>query len=289
MKYGIHYGYWLHSWEADLKYYCRKAAGIGFDLLELSGHAILDASEAELRELRALADDLGIGVNACHGMSKADSTSSTDPAARARGIDELKRLYDRVDLIGSHQLGGTLYSYWPTLEASNATVDLDAEWDCALESMAVAADEAAKHGITLMFEVVNRFEGYLFNTARDALRFLDELGRDNVKLLLDVFHMNIEEDSLSGAIRLAGDRLGHLHIGECNRRVPGRGHMPWDDIAAGLHDIGYNAGVVMEPFVLSGGEVADSVKVWRNLNGPDEAVLDSELRFALNFIKSKFE
>ena len=289
MKFGIHYGYWLHTWEnADLKYYCRKAANLGFDLLELSGHAILSASEAELRELRELADGLGVGVNACHGLSRENSTSSADSAARARGIDELKRLYDRVELIGSRQLGGTLYSYWPSLDASNEKLDLRGEWDRSLESVAVAADEAAGRGITLMLEVVNRFEGYLFNTAKDALRYLDELGRSNVKLLHDVFHMNIEEDSLSDAIRLAGGRLGHLHIGECNRRVPGRGHMPWDDIAQGLRDIGYDAGVVMEPFVLSGGEVADSVKVWRDLNSPDEDVMDSELRFALDFVKKKF-
>ena len=108
MKFGIHYGYWLHTWEnADLKYYCRKAANLGFDLLELSGHAILSASEAELRELRELADGLGVGVNACHGLSRENSTSSADSAARARGIDELKRLYDRVEPIGSRQLGST--------------------------------------------------------------------------------------------------------------------------------------------------------------------------------------
>lgn len=289
MKYGIHYAYWLQQWDADLKKYCRKAASLGFDLLEISGNALLTASESELKELNKLAGELNIGINPCHGMTKESDTGSGDPAVRQKGIDIAKRLFDRMELIGSKQLGGILYSYWPALDASNADIDISKARANSLESMAVIADEAKKHGILLTLEVVNRFENFLFNDARSALSYLDELGRDNVKLLLDAFHMNIEEDYLGDAIRLAGDNLGHFHIGECNRKVPGNGHMPWDEIALGLRDIGYDGGVVMEPFVRSGGEVADSVKVWRDLTEPTESRLDSDLKAALSFIKSKFE
>ena len=289
MKYGIHYAYWLQHWEADLKKYCRKAAELGFDLLEISGNALLTASESELKDLKKLADGLGVQINPCHGMSKDSDTGSSDPAARQKGIDTAKRLFDRMELIGSRQIGGILYSYWPALEASNAEIDISKAREYSLESMAVIADEARKHGILLTLEIVNRFENFLFNDTKTALKYLDDLGRDNVKLLLDAFHMNIEEDYLGEAIRLAGDRLGHFHIGECNRKVPGNGHMPWDDIAAGLRDIGYQGGVVMEPFVRSGGEVADSVKVWRDLVEPTESRLDADLKAALAFVKAKFE
>lgn len=289
MKYGIHYAYWLQRWDADLKKYCEKAGQLGFDLLEISGNALLTASENELKDLKKLADDLGVGINPCHGMSKDCNPDSQDPAVRQRGIDMAKRLFDRMELIGSKQIGGIFYSYWPALDASNADIDIERARENSLESMAVIADEAKKRGLLMSLEIVNRFENYLFNTAETALEYLDDLGRDNVKLLLDTFHMNIEEDFLGDAIRLAGDRLGHLHIGECNRRVPGSGHMPWEDIAGALKDIGYQGGVVMEPFVRSGGEVADSVKVWRDLVEPTENRLDSDLRSALEFVKSKFE
>ena len=289
MKYGIHYAYWLQRWDADLKKYCMKAGQLGFDLLEISGNALLTASEIELRELKELADSLGVCINPCHGMSGDCSTDSGDPSVRQRGVDTAKRLFDRMELIGSKRLGGILYSYWPALEAAHADIYIEKARQYSLESKAVIADAAKKRGILLTLEVVNRFENYLFNTTEAALAYLDDLGRENVKLLLDSFHMNIEEDFLGDAIRLAGNRLGHFHIGECNRRVPGSGHMPWEDIASALRDIGYEGGVVMEPFVRAGGEVADSVKVWRDLVEPTEDRLDSDLRSALAFVKSKFE
>ena len=67
--------------------------------------------------------------------------------------------------------------------------------------------------------------------------------------------MNIEEDSFSAAIRTAGPLLGHFHTGEANRRVPGKGRLPWHEIGTALREIGYDGTVVMEPFVKSGGGV----------------------------------
>ena len=158
MKYGIHYAYWQHEWKADLAAACRRASALGFDLLEISGGSLLDSGEEELRELRRTADGLGMGVNACHGMSKDCDTGSADPAVRARGIDTAKRLFDRMALIGSSRLGGILYSYWPALDYTNAGAEPARTREYSLESMAVIADEAASRGIQLNLEVVNRYE-----------------------------------------------------------------------------------------------------------------------------------
>ena len=287
MKYGIHYAYWQHEWKADLAAACRRASALGFDLLEISGGSLLDSGEEELRALRRTADGLGMGVNACHGMSKDCDTGSADPAVRARGIDTAKRLFDRMALIGSSRLGGILYSYWPALDYTNAGAEPARTREYSLESMAVIADEAASRSIQLNLEVVNRYENFVFNDVDGALAYITELGRGNVKLLLDVFHMNIEEDDIGAAIRRAGAAVGHFHIGECNRRVPGKGHMPWADIGAALRDIGYDGPVVMEPFVRSGGEVADAIRVWHDLTRPDsDARLDEDLKQALSFTRS---
>ena len=102
--------------------------------------------------------------------------------------------------------------------------------------------------------------------------------------------MNIEEDSFGGAIRLAGERLGHLHIGEANRRVPGKGRLPWTEIGSALNDIRYAGDVVMEPFVRTGGTVGSDIKIWRELekNTNDES-LDKDAKESLAFIKNVFE
>ena len=114
-------------------------------------------------------------------------------------------------------------------------------------------------------------------------------GGENVNLLLDTFHMNIEEDNIPEAIRLAGRKLGHLHVGESNRKLPGMGSLPWRDIGRALRDIGYEKGVVMEPFLLQGGEVARDCKVWRDLSGnADEKMLDRYIKESLTFLKHEF-
>lgn len=121
--------------------------------------------------------------------------------------------------------------------------------------------------ITLCMEVLNRFEGYLLNTAEEGVRYVREVNEDNVKLMLDTFHMNIEESSMTEAIRQAGPLLGHFHTGEPNRMPPGAGRMPWFEIGLALQSIGYEGPVVMEPFVRPGGTVGQNIKIWRDLTG----------------------
>lgn len=146
------------------------------------------------------------------------------------------------------------------------------------------ADIAAENGITLCLEVLNRFEGYLLNTSAEGTAFVKEVEKDNVKVMLDTFHMNIEETSIGDAIRTAGSYLGHFHTGECNRLVPGKGRTPWREIHDALRDVQYDGAVVMEPFVQMGGKVGSDIKVWREMV-PDlsEAKLDKDAQEALVF------
>ena len=88
-----------------------------------------------------------------------------------------------------------------------------------------------------------------------------------VGIMLDTFHMNIEESSMTEAIRQAGPLLGHFHTGEPNRMPPGAGRMPWFEIGLALQSIGYEGPVVMEPFVRPGGTVGQNIKIWRDLTG----------------------
>jgi D-psicose/D-tagatose/L-ribulose 3-epimerase len=151
------------------------------------------------------------------------------------------------------------------------------------------ADYAAKYDITLLIEVLNRFEQFLLNDAAEGISYVKEVGKDNVKVMLDCFHMNIEEDNMGDAIRSAGNYLGHFHIGECNRKVPGKGRMPWAEMGQALRDINFDGIVVMEPFVKTGGIVGSDIKVWRDLSdNADEAKLDADIKESLQFVKKNF-
>ena len=100
--------------------------------------------------------------------------------------------------------------------------------------------------------------------------------------------MNIEEDSLTEAIRDSGNLLGHFHIGEANRRCPyPQSRMNWTSIGNALREIGYNEYIVMEPFVRMGGQVGHDVSLWRDLShGADDNQLDADAAYSVNYIRS---
>lgn len=149
---------------------------------------------------------------------------------------------------------------------------------------------AAEFGIEVLgLESLNRFENHVINTSKECTAFVKSVRElepkaSNVSVMLDTFHMNIEEESIGAAIREASSLLGHFHTGECNRMVPGRGRTPWREIGEALRDINYDKTVVMEPFVMPGGTVGQNIKVWRDIV-PDtsEEALDRDAKKALEF------
>src|SRR3972149_12239033 len=104
------------------------------------------------------------------------------------------------------------------------------------------------------------------NTCAEAVAYVEAVGSPNAHVMLDTFHMNIEEDFMGDAVLQAGDKLGHFHIGENNRLPPGYGHIPWTEVGAALGAIGYQGYVGLEPFLRPGGEVGRDIKGYRDLS-----------------------
>ncbi len=288
MKYGIYYAYWEDQWAADYIPYIEKVARLGFDFLEIACTPINTWSEAQLRDIRQAARDNGIFLTAGHGPSKEQNLASADPAVRQNAKGFFTELLKRLEKLDIHSIGGGIYSYWPV--DYSQPIDKAGDWARAVESVREIGRVAGDCGVDYCLEVLNRFEGYLLNTAAEGAAFLREVDVPAVRLMLDTFHMNIEEDSMGGAIRQAKGILGHFHTGECNRRVPGQGRMPWHEIGAALRDIGYEGNVCMEPFVRMGGKVGEDIKIWRDLSqGASIEQLDHDAAQALAFEKYIFE
>jgi len=286
MKFGISFAYWTNEWNGDYSYYAKKVKDIGFDILEVGAGNLLTKSDKEIDELKALAKDLEIEICSNIGPPKQYDVASNDPSVRAAGINFLTDIMKKMDRLDSRYLIGVTYTYWP-----NDFTDLDkpAIWARGVESVKELGKTAQELGITLCLEVVNRFETLVLNTAEEAVKYCNEVNNPNVKILLDTFHMNIEEDDLPEALRLAGDLLAYMHLGEGNRKVPGQGHLPWAKMGEALRDIGFNGPVIMEPFVMQGGQVGKDIKVFRDLSGgADEAKLDKDAGDGLKFIKENF-
>lgn len=281
MKHGIYYAYWEKEWAASYEYYVDKAARLGFDILEIGATPLPEYTKDQIQSLRKCAESNGICLTAGYGPCYEHNMGAAEPEVVKGAAEWYKRLFDVMAQLDIHLIGGALYSYWPVnFDTANKTED----WKRSVEGMQALAPIARQYGITLGMEVLNRFENHILNTAEEGVAFVKEVGEENVKVMLDTFHMNIEETSIADAIRTAGSLLGHFHTGECNRMVPGKGRTPWREIGEALRDIRYDGTVVMEPFVNMGGQVGKDIHVWRDIShGATEAQLDQDAHDAVVF------
>ncbi len=285
-KVGIYYAYWTHDWNADFVPYVLKAKKLGFDVLEVNAGTLAVMGPDEKRRLKEASSEAGISMSCCIGLPPSSDLASSEPSVRSAGIRHLNRIADAMKACGIDRLTGIIYSSWPgTLEGRIGTRQQAWEWSVA--SMKEAVKKAEDLGLTYNVEVVNRFEQFLMNTAAEAVTYIEAVESPSLMVLLDTYHMNIEEDSISGAIQTAGACLGHLHIGENNRKPPGRGHIPWKEVGSALRSIGFQGWVVMEPFLMPGGEVGRDIKVYQRLM--PEADLDEEARRACAFTRAFLE
>ncbi len=286
MKFGTLYAYWTHEWACDYFEIADKCKKAGFDVMEMGASHLLDMSDTEISKLRDYCKELGLEISCNLGPPKDKDISSKDADVRAAGVKFLVDIMHQMTKLGSKVLIGALFNAWP---ADFIDVDKDAMWDRSVNEMKKVATVADELGIDLCLEVLNRFETPLVNDCDEGIRYCREVGHKSCKLLLDTFHMNIEEDDLPAAFRKAGDLLGHVHVGEGNRKLPGMGHLPWAEMGKALRDIGFDGCVVMEPFMKPGGAVASDIKVYRDLsNGANEEQMDKMIADSLVFLKKQF-
>lgn len=289
MKYGIYAPYWTHEWTSDYEYYIPKVKKLGFDILEISCAAFIEkyTTKEAMLGLKKCADDNGIILTSGYGPTQAQNICSPDPAVVERAMKFFQDLLPKLQLMDIHILGGGLYTYWP-LDMS-LPMDKQGDLDRSIKNMKILAKTAEDCGVVLGMEVLNRFEGYMINTEAECKAYIDAVDSPNVKIMLDTFHMSIEEDNMADAVRKAGKDLCHLHLGEQNRRVPGKGTIDWAALGQALRDINYQGAAVMEPFVLSGGTIGKEIHVWRDLvPNATEEILDRDAAGAVSFVRHVF-
>ena len=286
---GIYYAYWEKDWSADFLPYVKKVRKLGFDVLEINAGAIVDMSAAQRAALRDAAKEEGVTLTYCIGLPTRYDVSSPDESVRKEGVRFVRQILEAMHEMGGRTIGGIIYASWPMVGVpdQNAKAVMRQQ---SLRSLKELMKAAEQYDIRYCLEIVNRFEQCILNTAAEGVAYLKELDSPNARLLLDSFHMNIEEDSIGDAIRSAGDLLGHFHIGECNRKTPGTGRMPWQEIFTALSDISYTGAVVMEPFIRMGGQVGKDIRVFRDLSdGADEARMDELAAAAAKFVKENLK
>lgn len=284
-KLGIFMNFWEKNWAADHKKYIKKAKAIGFDVLEFQAQPLLEMTDDHIRDLKKLADDEGIELTYSLGLDPRFDVSSLNETIRKGGVEYLQNIVKKMYVGGGTLLSGVSYAGWGTpADMGDSKMPY---WDQSIKSMKEIIKVAEDCNVTYCVEAVNRFETCLINTAKEALQYVSQIDSKNIGVLLDTYHMNIEEDNIGDAIRLVGSQLTSFHTGDNNRRAPGRGHINWDEVFKALSDINYKGRIVSEPFIMQGGEVGRDIHVYRDLmEDPTEAKIDAEAKYLLDFEKA---
>jgi len=229
---------WIFGAE-NLETTASRLARLGYDGIELAGDP--DAYTAD--SVRPVLERHGLGLTSICGMYPADrDLSSPDPAVRANGVRYIRRCAELAS-----DLGASIVIVVPgPVGRVTATTNEAEEWELAVLSIGEGADAAADCGVRLVIEALNRYESYFLRTLQNAARLALDIGRPNVGLMADLFHMNIEEADVAEAIRAAGDLVWHVHLADSNRRPPGLGHTDFAGLMQALRDIDYSGSLTME-------------------------------------------
>jgi sugar phosphate isomerase/epimerase len=211
-----------------------KVARLGYDGVELM---VVDPAQLDVQAVRAAVDGAGLEVPAIGtgalflneklSLLAPDEKISRRALARAKAIIDFAAEWGALVTIGGFR--GRLE--W--------TGDPTGAHQCAIALMRKCADWAAGRGVRLVLEPLNRYESDLVHNVEEALEFIAEVDRPNFGLLVDTFHMNIEEASITGGLRRAAPVLWHIHVGDSNRLPPGCGHLDFAEIVGTLRAIGY--------------------------------------------------
>ncbi len=223
------------TFKGDLDTNLARVASMGYDGAEL---AIRDPREVDVDLLERLVAKHGLAVPAI-GTGQAwgeEGLSFTDPDPEVRRA-AIERVKSHIPLAGHF---GAVIIIGLLRGIVKPGVGHEQAMTWLVEALQECAAAAAPAGVRLALEPINRYETTLINNVEEGLALIEAVGAKNFGLLLDTFHMNIEEPSIEESIRKAGDRIFHFHVADSNRWYPGAGHLDFRSILGVLLETGYD-------------------------------------------------
>ena len=248
----------------DLPHSCRSAAEFGFDAIEIFAPGPDTVSKAELDSLLKLhgLDLAAVGTGAGWVQHKLTLTSS-DELIRDRAKEFIRSMIDFGGHHGAPAIIGSMQGRWGDGISKEQAIG----W--LRNALNELGEYARRYHVPLIYEPLNRYETNLVNSVSAGVELMTSLQTDNVRLLADLFHMNIEESDVATALKLGGKWIGHIHFVDSNRRPAGCGHMNYAPIIAALKEMNYSGYLSAEalawPNPLAAAE--QTIREYRRLQG----------------------
>lgn len=250
---------------------------MGFDVVEIP---IEDPERIDAEKVRNALVENSLDAVVCGAFGPTRDLTHDDPHVHEGCIEYITRCLDFCNAWETRFFAGPMYSAVGKARMAPAE-QRKREWDRAVTNLHRVCKLAGERNLEIALEPLNRFESDMINTADDVLRLVNDVNHSAAKVMLDSFHMAIEERNLELAITSVGGRLIHLQVSENYRGTPGTGLTPWVSIKEGLNNINYKGTVSIESFTPEVKELAGAVCIWKHL----AASQDGFAQEGLNFLK----
>ena len=252
----------------------------GCDFVEL---LVPEPGELDLSETRRVLADHGLGVVLAARVNLTRDLASDDPVAHQAGVTYLQSCATIAQELGATIVGGPLYGA-PLVFAGRPPTPVTedhrkAKIDRIVKGLKTAGRTAADCGVVFGIEPLNRFETDIANTTRHGLDLAAAVDLPSVGVMLDTFHMNMEDPDLPAAIRQAGAKMVHFQANENNRGFIGSGHIDWPSIARALKDINYRGPITLEPFRRDDERPGIPLAQWRAPHKSEDHALSRSIAF----------
>lgn len=281
IKYGVSTWLWTSPFStASIQELFPKIADMGFDVVEI---AVEDPSLIDGKEVKKALDKYKLKASVCGAFGPSRDFTNEDPAVHANCFNYIQACLDLCVDLDVKFLGGPMYS--AVGKARMVTPEQrKKEWELAVTNLRKVCDAASRRGLKIALEPLNRFESDLVNTADDVVRMVNDINHPAANIMLDGFHMNIEERDIENALITAGDKLIHLQVAENYRGTPGTGQTNWGAYRKGLEAINYKGAITIESFTTDNKELAGAVCFWRPMAENQDLFASEGLRFLKQLI-----
>jgi D-psicose/D-tagatose/L-ribulose 3-epimerase len=275
IKFGVSTWLWTSPFNSEAIALFPKIKQMGFDVVELP---VEDPGLIDVSKIKEALNENGLQAVICGAFGTSRDLTHDDRSYQKKSFEYIIACLKICSQLGVPFFAGPMYSAVGKARLVS-TEQRKIEWDRAVINLKKVCHIAKDMGLEIALEPLNRFESDMINTCEDVMRLIAEIDDPSAKVLLDGFHMNIEEKSLEEALILAGSKLIHVQVSENHRGTPGTGQTQWNALRKGLEAINYSGAVSIESFTPEVKELAGSVCIWRPLSVNQDSFASEGLKF----------
>lgn len=275
IKFGVSTWLWTSPFTTESIELFSKIKSMGYDTVEIP---VEYPEKINARVVHTALKANGLEAVVCGAFGPTRDLTHDDSSVHETCFRYIVDCFDLCNEWNAKFLAGPMYSAVGKARMVSAE-QKKSEWDRAVNNLYKVCNLAGERRLEIALEPLNRFESDLINTAEDVMRLVKDVNHPAAKVLLDGFHMSLEERDLEQAIITVGDKLIHVQVSENYRGTPGTGQTAWSSFRKGLEKINYQGVVSIESFTPEVKELAGAVCIWKNLAPSQDEFASQGLTF----------